>query len=214
METLEIIKVEEKIQKEVYKMNFAPHIGLTSPNDGMFIHHAGTDPVDQIKFIADQGFRAIEDNFLKMRSKAEQERIARELELQGMTMGVFVHNLDTWNEAVFVSDTQDSRNRLITEVKSTIETAKRVNGKWATLLSGHFDPALERSYQKVNMIENLKAIAEIAEMNEVVLGIEAINSREFPGTFLSKVTEVYEIVKAVNSPSIKIMFNLYMIHIE
>ena len=214
METLEIIEAEEKVQNEVYKMNFAPHIGLTSPNDGMFIHHAGTDPVDQIKFIADQGFRAIEDNFLKMRPIAEQERIAKELELYDMSMGVFVHNLDSWQEAVFVSDPRDSRDRLIREVRSTIETAKRVNGKWATLLSGQLNPGLERSYQKANMIENLKSIAEIAEKSGVTLAIEAINSREFPGTFLTKVTEVYEIVKAVNSPSVKVMFDMYHVQIE
>ncbi|HNR73020.1 MAG TPA: twin-arginine translocation signal domain-containing protein, partial [Cyclobacteriaceae bacterium] len=38
-----------------FKLNYAPH-------DGMFKNHAGADFIDQIKFMADQGFRGIEDN--------------------------------------------------------------------------------------------------------------------------------------------------------
>ena len=40
-----------------FKLKYAPHLG-------MFPEHAGKDPVDNIKFIADQGFRAIFDNGL------------------------------------------------------------------------------------------------------------------------------------------------------
>ena len=35
-----------------FNLKYAPHIG-------MFKHHAGKDPIDQIKFMADQGFRAM-----------------------------------------------------------------------------------------------------------------------------------------------------------
>ena len=40
-----------------FKLNYAPH-------DGMFANHAGKNFIDQIKFMADQGFRGIEDNGL------------------------------------------------------------------------------------------------------------------------------------------------------
>ena len=33
-----------------------------APNLGMFREHAGRDPIDNIKFMSDQGFRAIFDN--------------------------------------------------------------------------------------------------------------------------------------------------------
>ena len=56
----------------------------------MFKNHAGEDIVDQIKFAADQGFTAWEDNKLASRSAAEQERIAKALKQTEMTMGVFV----------------------------------------------------------------------------------------------------------------------------
>lgn len=61
-----------------FKLNYAPHLGLTRPDEGMFREHAGSDPIDQIKFIAAQGFTAIEDNFLKMRPVQVQEQIGNE----------------------------------------------------------------------------------------------------------------------------------------
>jgi hydroxypyruvate isomerase len=68
---------------ETFKLNYAPH-------DGMFANHAGKNFIDQIKFMHDQGFRAIEDNGLLGRPLEEQEKIGKELSRLGMTMGVFV----------------------------------------------------------------------------------------------------------------------------
>jgi len=39
-----------------WKMRFAPHVGLTSPDDFMFPTMAAKDPVEQIKFLANLGF--------------------------------------------------------------------------------------------------------------------------------------------------------------
>ena len=50
-----------------------------APNLGMFREHAGRDPIDNIKFIADQGFRAIFDNGLMNKPPELQKKIANEL---------------------------------------------------------------------------------------------------------------------------------------
>lgn len=49
-----------------HSLKFAPHLRLLRPDAGMFRHHAGEDPVDQIRFMADAGFTAIEDNRMKV----------------------------------------------------------------------------------------------------------------------------------------------------
>jgi hydroxypyruvate isomerase len=74
-------------------MKFAPHIGLSSPDDFMFPTLAGSDPINQIKFIAERGFSGIEDNFLKLRPVEVQEKIGIELAKQNLEMGCFVNNL-------------------------------------------------------------------------------------------------------------------------
>ena len=53
--------------KRTFKLNYAPHFG-------MFKNHAGNDPLDQIKFMYEQGFRALEDNGMMGRPKELQEK--------------------------------------------------------------------------------------------------------------------------------------------
>ena len=48
-----------------FKLKYAPHLG-------MFKNSAGDDPIDQIKFMADQGFTAFEDNGMMGRDVAMQ----------------------------------------------------------------------------------------------------------------------------------------------
>ncbi|MBP2831047.1 TIM barrel protein [Aquimarina sp. U1-2] len=202
------------VEKTEFKLKFAPHIGLTSLEDGMFVNHAGQDPISQIEFIASQGFKGIEDNFMKIRPVAQQIAIAQVLERNGMQLGSFVHNTTTWQDATLVSEPSEVREIILKEIKETVEVAKRVNGKYLTLLSGKSHPTLERQYQKANFIQNLRVIAEEAEKAGLILGLEAINGTEFQGTFITKVTDAYEIVKAVNSPSIKLTFDMYHVQIE
>ena len=74
-----------------FKLNYAPHLG-------MFKHHAGEDPIDQLNFMADMGFRAFEDNGMKNRSVDLQEKMAATMQKRGHTMGVFVAHKIYWKE--------------------------------------------------------------------------------------------------------------------
>ena len=56
--------------KYQFNLNYAPHINL-------FTHSAGKDPIDQIKYMADLGFKAIEDNGMLKRPVGEQEKIGK-----------------------------------------------------------------------------------------------------------------------------------------
>ena len=144
-------------------MKLAPHIGLSSPEDFMFSSYAGSDPLDQIKFIAGRGFTGIEDNFLKLRSVEVQEKIGKELAKRNLQMGCFVNNL-IFDRSTFVSNSRDAKKALLQQLKETIEVTKRDNGKSVTILSGVLDPSLEKDYQTANMIKNLKYCAELDEL--------------------------------------------------
>ena len=84
--------------KHTFKLKYAPHFG-------MFEKTAGEDLVDQLKFMADQGFTALEDNGLPGRSVEDQERIGKALNDLGMTMGVFVASAD-FKAVTFASEKQ------------------------------------------------------------------------------------------------------------
>ena len=64
----------------------------------MFRHHAGEDPIDQLNFMADQGFTAFEDNDMRKREVALQEKMAATMEKRGLRMGVFVAHEIYWQK--------------------------------------------------------------------------------------------------------------------
>ncbi len=189
-------------KQHAFKLKYAPHFG-------MFRHHAGDDPVDQLQFMADVGFTALEDNGMMGRSVDEQERIARAMQRLNMTMGVFVAYAE-WREPTMVRRSREIRDMLVRHMHSTVETARRVNAKWCTVVPGPSDARLEPGYQTANVVDNLRACAEICEPAGLVLVLEPLNPwRDHPGLFLTKIPQAYEICRAVNSPSCKILNDLY-----
>ena len=120
-----------------------------APNFGMFRQHAGNDPIDQIKFMADQGFRAIFDNGMMKKPKDVVDKIVRELDRRDMDLGPFV--LQGIGGKSFVTKDKEIRSNIIKTVKSGVEFAKRANAKWALLVPGAYDDSLEWDYQTASI---------------------------------------------------------------
>jgi hydroxypyruvate isomerase len=187
--------------KHQFKLKYAPHFG-------MFGNLAGGDPVDQLKFAADQGFTAWEDNGMKGRSAQEQERIAKTMESLGMTMGVFVAAFSPGT--TFAGNDKGLKDKVLEEMKSSVDVAKRVNAKWMTVVPGNYDARMEWGYQTANCVELPKRCAEVFEPHDQVMVLEPLNWwANHPGVFLHKIPQAYEICKAVDSPSCKILFDIY-----
>lgn len=185
-----------------FKLHYAPHFG-------MFKHHAGDDPVDQLKFISEQGFTALEDNNMMSRPLAEQEKIASAMSKLSMTMGVFVAYAE-FDKSSFVYNSTEIKEMLVKRMKQAVETAKRVNAQWTTVVPGAYDTKLAWEYQTANVVENLKWCADICEKSGLIMVLEPLNSHtDHPGLFLSKIPQAYQICKAVDSPSCKILDDLY-----
>lgn len=188
--------------KRKFNLNYAPHFG-------MFKNHTGTDPIDELKFMADQGFTALEDNGMKGRPVELQEKISKEMQRLNMQMGVFVASAD-FNKVTFASNKKEDRDKILQDIRDSVEVAKRVNAKWSTVVLGRYDLGLEWDYQTANVIDNLKRCVEIFEPAGIVMVLEPLNAwRDHPGLFLTKVPQAYMICKAVNSPSCKILFDMY-----
>lgn len=185
-----------------FKMGYAPHFG-------MFHDSAGGDPVDQLKFAAEQGFTAWEDNGMKGRPVAEQERIAKSMSDLGIRMGVFVVNLGTAWSATLSTGKNEDRDKFLDECRSSVEVAKRVNAKWMTVVPGTIEARLDMGYQTANVVDALRAGAEIFEPHGLVMVLEPLNFRDHPNLFLSKIPQAYQICRAVDSPSCKILFDIY-----
>lgn len=185
-----------------FKLNYAPHLG-------MFKNHAGNDPVDQLKFMADQGFGAFEDNGMKNRNIAVQEKMAQAMLDLNIRMGVFVAHKIYWQKPSLTSGDDSSRKEFLQQIQESVEVAKRVNATWMTVVPGHVDLKKDMGYQTANVIETLKQASAILEPHQLTMVLEPLNFRDHPGLFLTKMGQAYQICKAVNSPSCKILCDLY-----
>jgi len=175
---------------EPFKLKYGPSLG-------MFRQHAGQDPIDNIKFCYDQGFRAMFDNGLMNRPVEEQVKIANEMNRLGMEMGPFVLYAD-FAVTSFVLNKPEVREMLTKKVQEGVECFKRTGVKWALMVPGRYDERLHRDYQTANVIDNLRICCDIAEPAGLTIVLEPLNTLiNHPGLFLNGIPQAYSICRAV-----------------
>ena len=125
-------------------------------------------------------------------------------------MGVFVGHKIYWREPNLTSGEKSLQDEFVKNIKESVEVAKRVNATWMTVVPGHVDLKKEMSYQTVNVVEALRRACEVLEPHGLVMVLEPLNWwSNHAGQFLTEIPQTYEICRAVNSPSCKILFDIY-----
>ncbi|TLU98917.1 hydroxypyruvate isomerase family protein [Dyadobacter luticola] len=186
--------------KNQFKLKYAPHFG-------MFQNKAGKDNIDQLKFMADNGFMALEDNGMMGRPVDEQEKIAKEMTRLGIQMGVFVVDKGGNGANTLAAGKPEYVDIFLNGCKKAVETAKRVNAKWMTVVPGNFERNIPIGVQTGNVIDALRRGAEILEPHGLVMVLEPLS--DSPDLFLRTSEQTYEICRAVNSKSCKILYDIY-----
>lgn len=198
--TIQANNIKASIAGEPFKLMYAPH-------NGMFKNHAGDDFVDQIKYMADQGFRAIEDNGMMKRSISEQERISKALVDNDMQMGVFVVDKGGNGANTLAAGKKENEDIFLDGCRRAVEVAKRVNATWMTVVPGNFERHLPLDIQTAHVIESLRKACDIFEPHGLVMVLEPLS--DTPDLFLRFSPQTYLICRAVNSPACKILFDAY-----
>ncbi|TYA74773.1 hydroxypyruvate isomerase family protein [Seonamhaeicola marinus] len=192
--------LEDSPNPKRFNMKFAPHFG-------MFKNHAGEDLIDQINFMADQGFTAFEDNNMMKRTIEVQTKIGEALAKRNMTMGVFVIQKGGNLKNTLAAGKQEFIDIFLDGCRKSIEVAKRVNAKWLTVVPGAFQRRLPIGIQDANVIEALRRGADILEPHGLTMVLEPLS--DSPDLYLQRSDQTYMICKAVNSPACKILFDIY-----
>jgi hydroxypyruvate isomerase len=186
-----------------FRLNYAPHFG-------MFREHAGPDLVAQLEFMAAEGFTALEDNGMRGRTTADQARIGEALARLKMRMGVFVAHTIDWTKPTLTLGAGAQRDTFLKEIGESIEIAKRVGAKWMTVVPGYVDARPDMHFQTAKVVETLRLAAAMLEPHGLIMVLEPLNTlRNHPGMFLTSSPQAYLVCKAVNSPSCKILFDIY-----
>ena len=128
-----------------FSLGYAPHEGSFASRGGL---------LEQIAYAADQGFRAWEDNEARKRPVEQQEAMARALAQRGMTMGVFVASMPKWAEfrPLLGSNDDAEREAFLADIRTSVEVAKRLNAKHATVVTGFMDRKVPQDIQTLSLI--------------------------------------------------------------
>lgn len=183
-----------------FKLKYAPHFG-------MFKDSAGEDLLDQIRFMADQGFTAFEDNGMMGRPVEVQQQIGDLLAKLGMTMGVFVIQTGGNNSDRFTTGKPENRELFVKACEAAVPVARRVNAKWMTVVPGAFERRLPIGIQTGHVIDTLRAGADVLAKHDLTMVLEPLSDN--PDQFLRTSDQTYMICRGVNSPACKILFDIY-----
>jgi len=189
-----------RVKEKTFNLDYAPH-------QGMFKASAGANFLDEIQYMYDLGFRSIEDNGMPGRDVQEQQRVGELLAKLGMRMGVFVVPKGGNGANTLAAGKQEHVDIFLKGCRESVEIAKRVNAKWVTVVPGDYERKLPIGIQTANVIEGLKRGAEVFEPHGITMVLEPLS--DTPNLFLRYSDQAYEICKAVNSPSCKILYDAY-----
>jgi hydroxypyruvate isomerase len=174
-----------------------------------FPNLAGPDHFDQLRFIADQGFAALEDSYMQRRTVEFQERLAREIDRLGLAMGTFVGVTDL-EQPSFTSGREDFRADVLARLRGAVETARRLRAAWFTVIPGTISPGIPLGFQTANVIDLLRRCCDLCEPAGMTMVIEPLNPWvDHPGMFLTTMSQGYALCKAVGSPRCKLLADIY-----
>lgn len=110
----------------------------------------------------------------------------------------------------------DSRDlqKYLERTEEVIAFAKRAGCSKAITCTGNLVPGLERPAMRANLEKALAAAAEIAQKHAFTLLLEPLNTHvDHPGYYLDSSHEGAEIVRAIGSPSLRLLFDVYHMQI-
>jgi hydroxypyruvate isomerase len=139
---------------------------------------------------------------------AEVEQMRKTLDSLGMEMGIFVANPGGWKTAGLVDPAH--RDAFLAELKKAVEYHKVIGNRWCTIITGPERPGWPRGQQRIHVIDGLRRAAEVLEPTQLTVVLEPLNLWvDHAGYYLVNSDEAAEVMHAVNSPKVRILFDIY-----
>jgi hydroxypyruvate isomerase len=162
---------------------------------------------DRIHAAADAGFNKIE--FWPWQGK-DIASIAAVCEERGIKVAQFT----AWGFVPGMNDPKN-HNKFVEEIKKSCEIAKQLNCKRMTVVGGNDISNMSQEEMHQNIIDALKLVKPIVEKAGIMLILEPMNIRvDHKGHCLYGSEDAVRICREVNSPMIKINWDLYHMHIS
>ncbi len=103
----------------------------------------------------------------------------------------------------------DGTAEFLAQATTQMKAARTLESPQVNLKSGNRIETVTRAAQHAASIENLKRAADLAAANQVQIVIEPIDPLENPNMYMTSVREAFEIVRAVGSPHVRVLYDFY-----
>lgn len=104
----------------------------------------------------------------------------------------------------------ENQDEFLEELKKSIEVAKQLDCPSIIAQAGYGKPFLSQSAFRRNTIDTLRKAAPILKDAGIALVVEPLNVKvDHAGYFLSTSEDSFGLIKMVDSPNVKILFDIY-----
>lgn len=179
----------------------------------------GLKLTEQMQRVAEAGYQGFEFGDWRAADAAAITRLKNRL---GLECACLVGNRSVNPKGMGLCDPAE-RGGFLKEIAASIEAAKRFESTRLVVLTGNRVPHLSREAQRASIVEGLKRAADLAaaagiqliiEVLNTLARIEPLNPREnHANYYLNSTREAFDIVRAVDSPNLKVLFDIYHVQI-
>jgi hydroxypyruvate isomerase len=104
----------------------------------------------------------------------------------------------------------EDRDKYLAAVAAAAASARSIGAGQLITCSGNLLTDRPRAEQRAALVEALREAGRLAEHQGITLVLEPLNTRkDHPGYFLDSIDEAADIVRTVNSPTVKLLMDIY-----
>jgi hydroxypyruvate isomerase len=100
-------------------------------------------------------------------------------------------------------------DEFLAQATAQMKAANELQSPQINLKSGNRIDGVSPAAQHAASIENLKRAADLAAAHQVQIVIEPIDLLENPKMYMTSISEAFDIVRAVNSPHLRALYDFY-----
>lgn len=173
----------------------------------------------QLEKVAEAGYQGFEFGDWRAANQSEITKLKNKL---GLECACLVGNRSVNPKGMGLCDPFE-RSGFLTEIGASVEAAKRFESKQLVVLTGNKIPGIPREQQQASIVEGLKRAGDVAAASGVRLIVEVLNTlakveplnpiENHANYYLNSTHEAFEILRAVGSQHVKVLFDIYHVQI-
>lgn len=156
-----------------------------------------------IEVVAEAGYQGVElTGYFQKWTPEEQRRLLAKMR----SLGVMIDMLSGLQASFAIPDQTEE---FVARVTAHCHVANELGCPQINIKSGKRLQGIDPKAQLAAAVDNLKRASDVVAKYGINIVIEPIDLIENPTIFLTSVTEGFEIVRAVNRPNVKVLYDFY-----